>query len=143
MLGYIVGNDVSSRYWQLPERSGQQVNFAKGFDKFAPIGPVICSPAQIPKPECLTLVTLVNGVERQRTGLDDLIFNVRDLIRFAAKGRTLESGTVIMTGTPSGVAAFMKPPVWLKDGDVVEVQIDGIGKIRNMMVFEKEGNLAT
>lgn len=136
VLGYTVGNDISSRYWQLPNRSGQQVGFAKGFDKFAPIGPTICSTAQIPRSDCLTLVTSVNGVERQKSGIDDLIFNVQDIIRFAAKGHTLEPGTVIMTGTPSGVAAFMQPPVWLKDGDIVEVQIDGIGKIRNKMVFE-------
>lgn len=136
VLGYTVGNDVSSRYWQLLNRSGQQVTFAKSFDKFAPIGPVICSTMQIPKPDCLTLVTLVNGVERQKSGIDDLIFNVQEIIRFAAKGHRLEPGTVIMTGTPSGVAAFRDPPAWLNDGDIVEVQIDGIGKIRNKMVFD-------
>lgn len=138
VLGYTIGNDVSSRYWQLPDRSGQQAGYAKGFDKFAPLGPVICSTAQISHSELLKshLVTRVNGVERQKTGIDDLIFDVRDIIRFATRGHTLEPGTVIMTGTPSGVAAFMQPPAWLQDGDVVEVEIDGMGKIRNKMVFE-------
>ena len=74
---------------------------------------------------------------RQSTGINDLIFSVPEIIRFAARGHTLEPGTVIMTGTPSGVAAFRKPPTWLHDGDVVEVEIEGIGKIRNTMVFEK------
>ena len=136
VLGYTDGNDVSSRYWKLAERSGQQVSFAKGFDKFAPIGPIICSTAQIRRLDSLTLFTSVNGSVRQKSGTDDLIFNVPDIIRFAAKGHTLEPGTVIMTGTPSGVAAFMQPPAWLKEGDIVEVEIDGISKIRNKMVFE-------
>ncbi len=137
VLGYTIGNDISSRYWQMPERSGQQAGYSKSFDKFAPIGPIICSTAQIPTPDGLTLVTRVNGVQRQKSGVDDMIFNIRDIIRFAARGHTLQPGTVIMTGTPSGVAAFMKSPVWLQDGDVVEIQVEGIGTLRNKMVFEK------
>ncbi|KEF62027.1 5-carboxymethyl-2-hydroxymuconate isomerase, partial [Exophiala aquamarina CBS 119918] len=136
VLGYTVGNDVSSRYWQMPDRSGQQAGYSKSFDKFAPLGPVICSTAEIPSPETLTLVTKVNGLERQRGSIEDLIFTVQDIVRFTARGHTLEPGTVIMTGTPSGVAAFMKPPAWLKDGDVVEIAIDEIGTISNKMVFE-------
>lgn len=137
VLGYTIGNDVSSRYWQAPSRSGQQAGYAKSFDKFAPLGPVICSTAQIPNTDGLTLVTTVNGEQRQKSGVDDLIFNVRDVIRFAARGHTLEPGTVIMTGSPSGVAAFMQPPAWLQDGDVVEVKVDGLGQIRNKMVFDR------
>lgn len=121
----------------MPDRSGQQAGYSKSFDNFAPLGPVICSTAQIPAPDRLTLVTTVNGVERQKSSIEDLIFSVRDIIKFAARGHTLEPGTVIMTGTPSGVAAFMQPPAWLQDGDIVEVDIDGIGKISNKMVFEK------
>lgn len=137
VLGFTIGNDVSSRYWQMPERSGQQASYSKSFDNFAPLGPVICSTAQMPAPDRLTLVTTVNGVERQRSSTVDMIFNVRDIIRFVSRGHALEPGTVIMTGTPGGVAAFMQPPAWLQDGDIVEVSIDGIGKIRNKMVFEK------
>lgn len=84
----------------------------------------------------LTLVTTVNGDQRQKSGLNDLIFDIKDIIKFAARGHTLEPGTVIMTGTPSGVAAFMKPAAWLKDGDIVDIEIDGLGKLRNKMVFE-------
>lgn len=136
VLGYTIGNDVSSRHWQAPERCAQQAGYAKSFDKFAPLGPIICSTAQIPNPESLTMVTTVNGAERQRTGIDDLIFNVQDIIRFVSRGHTLAPGTVIMTGTPSGVAAFMQPPAWLQNGDIVEVEIDGLGKLSNKMVFE-------
>lgn len=138
VLGYTVGNDVSSRFWQLDkERSGGQHGYAKAFDKFAPIGPVLCSTAQITDPTKLNLRTLVNGIEKQQTGVDDLIFDIPAIIRHLSRGMTLRAGTVIMTGTPSGVAAFEKPPGWLKNGDVVEVQVPGIGKISNKMVFEE------
>jgi 2-keto-4-pentenoate hydratase/2-oxohepta-3-ene-1,7-dioic acid hydratase in catechol pathway len=136
VLGYTVGNDVSSRYWQAPDRSASQAGYAKSFDMFAPIGPVISSTAAIPHPEKLTLVTRVNGAERQRSGIDDLIFSIPDIIRFVSRGHTLEPGTVIMTGTPSGVAAALQPPAWLQDGDVVEIEVEGIGTLRNKFVFE-------
>jgi len=136
ILGYTVGNDVSSRYWQRPERSGNQHGYAKSFDKFAPIGPVLVSTSVIPDPKALTLRTKVNGEQRQITKTDDLIFDIPAIIRHLSRGTTLRPGTLIMTGTPSGVAAFMKPPAWLKDGDVVEIEISEIGKIRNRMVLE-------
>jgi len=137
ILGYTAGNDISSRYWQMPERSGNQHGYAKSFDKFASLGPIIASPAAIPDPSALTLRTTVNGDLRQQTRTDDLIFDINAIIRHLSRGTTLRRGTVIMTGTPSGVAAFLKPPVWLKDGDLVEIEIEGIGKIANRMVFEK------
>jgi 2-keto-4-pentenoate hydratase/2-oxohepta-3-ene-1,7-dioic acid hydratase in catechol pathway len=133
VLGYTVGNDVSSRYWQMPDRSGGQHGYAKSFDKFAPIGPVLVSTKDIPDPSLLTLTTKVNGELRQETKTDDLIFDIPTIIRHLSRGTTLRKNTVIMTGTPSGVAAFMKPPAWLKDGDIVEVEISGIGIIRNKM----------
>jgi 2-keto-4-pentenoate hydratase/2-oxohepta-3-ene-1,7-dioic acid hydratase in catechol pathway len=137
VLGYTAGNDVSSRFWQLDrERSGGQHGYAKSFDKFAPIGPVLCSTTQIPDPSKLTLRTTVNGVQKQSTRLDDLIFDVSAIIRHLSRGMTLRAGTVIMTGTPSGVAAFENPPGWLKHGDIVQVEVSGIGKIENRMVFE-------
>jgi 2-keto-4-pentenoate hydratase/2-oxohepta-3-ene-1,7-dioic acid hydratase in catechol pathway len=137
VLGYTVGNDVSSRFWQLDkDRSGGQHGYAKSFDKFAPIGPILCSTEQIPDPSNLHLTTTVNGVQKQSAGLDDLIFDVPAIIRHLSRGMTLREGTVIMTGTPSGVAAFEKPPGWLKDGDLVEVELQGVGSIANKMVFE-------
>lgn len=136
VLGYTVGNDVSSRYWQMPERSGNQHGYAKSFDKFAPIGPILCSSKVIPGPSALFLTTKVNGDVRQKAKLDDLIFDIPAIIRHLSRGTTLRKGTVIMTGTPSGVAAGMKPPQWLKDGDTVEVGISVIGTIKNKMKFE-------
>jgi len=135
ILGYTVGNDVSSRYWQQAKRSGGQHGYAKSFDKFAPIGPVLVSTTVIPDPKALTLKTRVNGQQRQITGTDDLIFDIPAIIRHVSRGTTLKPGTIIMTGTPSGVGAFMKPPAWLQDGDVVEVEISEIGTIRNKMVM--------
>jgi 2-keto-4-pentenoate hydratase/2-oxohepta-3-ene-1,7-dioic acid hydratase in catechol pathway len=138
VLGYMAGNDVSSRYWQMPERSGNQHGPAKSFDKFAPIGPVIASSKVVPNPHNLWIKSIVNGEIRQSARTDDFIYDIPAIIRHISRGTTLRKGTVVMTGTPSGVAAFMKPPAWLKDGDVVEVEIEKIGKIRNMMVFEKQ-----
>lgn len=80
---------------------------------------------------------MVNEVEKQKAGLDELIFDVGSILRHLTRGMTLRAGTVIMTGTPSGVAVFAKPPAWLQDGDTVEVEIDGIGSIKNRMVFER------
>ncbi|WKT43683.1 Fumarylacetoacetase-like, C-terminal [Fusarium oxysporum f. sp. vasinfectum] len=135
ILGYSAGNDVSSRWWQMPERSNHQHGVAKSFDKFAPIGPVITSTSVIPDPKKLTMKCLVNGVKRQEALIADQIFDIETLLVFLTKGKTLRKGTVIMTGTPSGVAAFLKPPKWLQDGDVVEVNVEEIGSIRNKFLF--------
>lgn len=137
ILGYMAGNDVSSRWWQMPERSNNQHGSAKSFDKFAPIGPVITSAAVIPDPKHLLMECFVNGEKRQSTKIQDQIFDVSAVLQHLSRGTTLRKGTVIMTGTPSGVAAFMKPPAWLKDGDTVEVRIEKIGCIRNHMKFEQ------
>ncbi|KAH7141935.1 fumarylacetoacetate hydrolase family protein [Dactylonectria macrodidyma] len=138
ILGYTAGNDVSSRWWQMPERSGNQHGSAKSFDKFAPIGPVITSPRVITDPADLRMECFVNGEKRQSTKIDDVIFDIPAILQHLSRGTTLRKGTIIMTGTPGGVAAFIKPPAWLKNGDVVEVHIDKIGVIRNKMVFEKD-----
>lgn len=134
LLGYTVGNDVSSRYWQMPERSGGQHGYAKSFDQFGPIGPVIVSTSEISTPH-LDLKTTVNGEERQNSNTSDLLFGIPQILEHLSRGTTLRRGTVVLTGTPSGVAAFLKPPIWLKSGDVVEIEISKIGKIRNKMVI--------
>ncbi|RHZ52052.1 hypothetical protein CDV55_102432 [Aspergillus turcosus] len=136
ILGYTAGNDVSSRYWQMPERSGHQHGSAKSFDKFAPIGPVITSTSVIPDYRELQMECFVNGEKRQSTKLDDLIFDIPAILQHLSRGTTLRKGTVIMTGTPSGVGFLMKPQACLKDGDVVEVRIDKIGSMRNRICFE-------
>lgn len=110
--------------------------FSKGFDKFAPLGPMIVSPAVVGAASDLHLQTFVNGEERQNTSTGDLLFGVEEIVAFCSQGTTLEAGTVILTGTPSGVAMGMAEPKYLKDGDVVEVSISGLGSVKNVMSFE-------
>jgi 2-keto-4-pentenoate hydratase/2-oxohepta-3-ene-1,7-dioic acid hydratase in catechol pathway len=140
VAGYASSNDVSARTWQRdPAYAGvvPQWCFSKGFDKFAPLGPMIVSPAVVGAADNLRLQTFVNGHLRQESNTDDLLFGVRAIISFLSQGTTLEKGTVILTGTPAGVAMGMKPkPQYLKDSDVVEVRIEGLGSCKNRMVFE-------
>jgi 2-keto-4-pentenoate hydratase/2-oxohepta-3-ene-1,7-dioic acid hydratase in catechol pathway len=135
VLGYTAGNDVSARNFQLPDTSGGQYCYAKSFDAFAPIGPCIVATSVIPDPQKLRYTTSVNGEKRQETGTDDMIWSVKQIIAHLSRGTTLRKGTVIMTGTPSGVGLFMKPQGFVKGGDVVEVHVEGIGSLVNEMVF--------
>ncbi|KAJ3532213.1 hypothetical protein NM208_g8545 [Fusarium decemcellulare] len=138
VAGYTVANDVSARTWQRdPQFAGgvPQWCFSKGFDHFAPMGPAIVSPSVLGAADNLLLQTRVNGEIRQEASTDDLVFGVKKIIAFVSQGTTLEKGSVILTGTPGGVALGMKPPKWLNNGDTVEVSISGIGTVRNRMVF--------
>lgn len=137
VLGYAAGNDVSSRWWQMPEHGGGQHGFAKSFDGFAPVGPVIAAPEAVGDLAVAELVTRVNGEERQRARLDDLLFDVADLLIHLTKGVKIRAGTLIMTGTPGGVGFFMKPQSWLEENDVVEVEISRIGVIRNRFIKDR------
>ncbi|KAL9946336.1 hypothetical protein D7B24_001785 [Verticillium nonalfalfae] len=139
IAGYLACNDVSARAWQRdPKKAGgvPQWCFSKGFDKFAPLSPMLVSPSVVGDASSLRLRTLVNGEERQNEGTDDLLFGVEAIVEFLSQGTTLEAGTVVLTGTPSGVAMGMKEPKYLNDGDVVEVTISGLGSVKNKMVFE-------
>lgn len=133
VLGYTVGNDVSARNFQLPEASGGQFCYAKSFDKFAPIGHTIVSSDAIPDPQALNLITRVNGEVKQETSTCDMIWGVRQIISHLSRGTTLRKGTVIMTGTPSGVGFFRKE--FLKNADIVEVELKGMAKVRNEMRY--------
>ncbi|KAK7409632.1 hypothetical protein QQX98_008147 [Neonectria punicea] len=133
VLGYTAGNDVSARNFQLKDAAGGQFGYSKSFDAFAPIGPAIWSAESVRDPQTLQLTTRVNGEVRQTTNTNDMIWSVRQIIAHLSRGRTLRSGTVIMTGTPSGVGFFQKR--FLQHGDVVEVEIEGLGKVANKMVF--------
>lgn len=136
VLGYCNTNDVSARNFQVPATvSGGQFSFAKSFDKFAPIGPVIVAPSLVPNPQALTLITKVNGEVRQSTSTEDMIWSVKQIISFVSKGTTLRKGTVILSGTPSGVGIFMEPQGYLKTGDVMEVSIDNLGTLANRVQF--------
>lgn len=136
VLGYAAGNDVSARNFQLPPYSGGQYCYAKSFDGFAPVGPFLVSKSVIPDPQKLDLVTRVDGEVRQQTSTSDMIWTVKQIIAHLSRGTTLRKGTIIMTGTPSGVGLFI-PNGFLKDGSVVEVSFSHIGTIRNKIVFEK------
>ncbi|OQU98884.1 hypothetical protein CLAIMM_04596 [Cladophialophora immunda] len=140
VAGYVVGNDVSCRDWQLDkDKAGMmpQWCFGKSFDKYAPVGPAIVSPRILGDASGLRLRTYVNGELRQDSDTSDLCFGVRKLVSFYSTGQTLEAGSLIMTGTPGGVAAAMKTPKYLQDGDEVVVEIEGIGKLRNVIKFDE------
>lgn len=140
IAGYVTSNDVSSRKWQRdPAYAGNvpQWSFSKGFDKYAPLGPMIVSPSVIGAADNLQLQTWVNGEERQNSNTDDLLYDVPTIVSFLSQGTTLEQGTVIMTGTPSGVGLpKYGPQRWLKNGDIVEVELEHLGRIKNRIVYE-------
>jgi len=139
VAGYTTGNDVSCRDWQMDkDKAGMmpQWSFSKSFDKYAPLGPCITSTEILGDASGLKLKTSVNGEARQESDTGDLVFGVRKLVSFLSTGQTLQAGSLIMTGTPGGVGFGMKPPVWLKDGDEVVVEIEGFGKVVNVMKFE-------
>nr|ALM31954.1 decarboxylase_GME686 [Daldinia eschscholzii IFB-TL01] len=138
VLGVTAGNDLSSRKWQRPPYSGGQFTYAKSFDNFAPIGPTILHHSFIPAKSPLEIKTTVNGEVRQNGSTSDMLFNIEKIIAHASRGTTLRQGTIIMTGTPAGIAAKWPGQPWLKDGDVVEVNISGIGSLKNKLVFETE-----
>lgn len=138
VAAYTVGNDVSARDWQRePGKAGvvPQWSFSKSFDKYAPLGPVLVAQKLLGAADQQELTTRVNGAVRQSGSTGDLCHGVQELVAFCSQGQTLQRGSLIMTGTPGGVGLFMKPPTFLQDGDEVEVEVSGIGKLRNTMTF--------
>jgi 2-keto-4-pentenoate hydratase/2-oxohepta-3-ene-1,7-dioic acid hydratase in catechol pathway len=135
VLGYTVANDVSARDWQ-KQWGGSQWCRGKTFDTFCPIGPALVTPAGIKNPNELAISTRVNGVTMQESNTRDMIFSVAEIIEFLSGSTTLEAGTLILTGTPEGVGMGRKPPVYLKAGDIVEVEVEGIGVLRNPVIEE-------
>ena len=135
VLGYTCGNDVSARDWQL-KTGGSQWCRGKTFDTFAPIGPCLVTTDEISDPGALRLRTMVNGETMQETNTSDMIFDVPTVIEFLSKSTTLLPGTIIFTGTPFGVGMGQNPPLWLKNGDVVQVEIEAIGTLTNRFVNE-------
>lgn len=128
VAGYTVMNDVSARDVQTQT---SQWTAGKALDTFAPMGPGIVPTSDIPDPQNLTLTTRVNGQVVQHTHTGDMIFTVAQAVAFLSTLMTLEPGDIIATGTPSGVGFTRTPPLFLRDGDVTEVEIGGIGAIRN------------
>ncbi|MCB9837916.1 MAG: fumarylacetoacetate hydrolase family protein [Phycisphaeraceae bacterium] len=135
LLGYCVANDVSARWWQ-KQGAGGQFHRGKSFDTFCPLGPGVIPAAQVPDPQALRLVTTLNGETVQDAPTSQMMFPVPTLIEECSRGTTLLPGTVILTGTPAGVGMAREPQRFLRDGDVVEVAIEGVGAIRNTVRAE-------
>jgi acylpyruvate hydrolase len=133
VAGYTVCNDVSARVLQM--QTGQWTA-GKAIDTFLPMGPGIVLASDIPNPQALTLTTRVNGEVVQHESTSQMIFSVAATIAFLSSFMTLEPGDLIATGTPSGIGARRQPPQFLHPGDIVEVEIEHIGMIRNQMVAE-------
>lgn len=130
ILGYTVANDLSTRDWQkVPELAGGQWCRSKGFDGFSPLGPALVMRDLIPNPNNLWLRSSVNGQKRQDSSTRDFIFKVEEVVSFLSCGNTIQAGTVIMTGTPAGVAEGMPGQPWLNAGDSVVTEIEGIGTL--------------
>ena len=128
VAGYSIMNDVTARDIQAQT---SQWTAGKALDTFAPMGPGIVPTSQITDPQTLTLITRVNGQEVQHDSTANMIFSVASAIAFLSSLMTLEPGDIIATGTPSGVGFKRTPPLFLQDGDVVEVEIERIGRLRN------------
>jgi len=130
VLGYTAANDVSARRWQGRRGSGQWVR-GKSFDTFCPLGPELVTADELQDPQNLRITCELNGQVMQDASTGDMIFPVAELISFLSSGTTLLPGTVILTGTPSGVGFTRKPPVYLMPGDTVTVTLEGIGVLSN------------
>ena len=128
VAGYVVFNDVSARKWQFDD--GQWTR-GKSCDTFAPNGPFLVTADEVPDPGALRITTHLNGEIMQDSNTNQLIFNIPKIVSCFSHSFTLHPGDLIATGTPAGVGFSRKPPVYLNDGDVVEVEIERIGRISN------------
>lgn len=133
VAGYACYNDGSVRDWQ---RHTSQFTPGKTFPGTGGFGPWLVTRDEIPDPAALHLVTRLNGAEMQKAPISDLVFDVPALVAYCSVFTNLEPGDVIITGTTGGVGAFRNPPVWMKEGDVVEIEISGIGTLRNPIAAE-------
>ncbi|MCL4169017.1 UNVERIFIED_CONTAM: hypothetical protein GTU68_027399 [Idotea baltica] len=135
VFGYTCGHDVSARDWQKGRPGGQWL-LGKTFDTFAPIGPWVVTKDEMPDPSDVRVQLILNGETMQDSTTAQLIFDIPELIEHVSKICKLQPGDLIFTGTPPGVGAARKPPVFLKPGDICEVKIDGIGTLTNPCVAE-------
>ncbi|HVW71474.1 MAG TPA: fumarylacetoacetate hydrolase family protein [Steroidobacteraceae bacterium] len=134
VAGYVVCNDVSVRDWQLRAPTHM---LGKSFDTHGPFGPWIVTADEIPNPHALMLETFVNGELRQRASTADMIHHVPAMLEELTTAFTLQPGDILSTGTPAGVGGLLDPPRYLVPGDVVRVEIEGIGYIENRVVEER------
>ena len=136
VLGYTCANDVSARDWQI-EKQKKQWARGKSFDTFCPLGPCLVTRDEIPDPNVLPVRAILNGRIMQDSNTSEMIFDVPSLVSDLSRSLTLLPGTVILTGTPEGVGYTRIPPVFLKEGDTITVEIEGIGTLSNRV--EQEG----
>ena len=128
VFGYTILNDITARDLQAKHK---QFFIGKSLDGSGPLGPVIVEKSAIPNPNKLNISTKVNGEVRQNSNTEHFIFSIEEVISVLSKGMTLEPGDLIATGTPAGVGKGFKPPRFLRDGDLVEIEVEGIGVLRN------------
>ena len=134
VAGYSIFNDASIRDYQM---RGQQWTLGKNFDGTGPFGPELVTADELPPgARGLKLTTRLNGATMQSSNTDELIFDVATLIARLSEALTLETGDVIVTGTPGGIGFFRKPPVYMKQGDICEIEIEAIGILRNRIEDE-------
>ncbi len=133
VFGYCCGNDISARDWQKGKPGGQWL-LGKTFDTFAPLGPIIVTADEVPNPHSLRIELRLNGQTMQSSNTNQLIFPVDFLISHISQFVTLKPGDLIFTGTPAGVGAGRTPPLFLKPGDELEVEIEGLGVLKNRVV---------
>jgi 2-keto-4-pentenoate hydratase/2-oxohepta-3-ene-1,7-dioic acid hydratase in catechol pathway len=132
IFGYMILNDVSARDIQAKDK---QFTRAKGFDTFAPCGPWITTADEVSNPQNLKMVTKVNGIVRQNSSTSNMFLGVYSVVSMLSKVMTLEKGDIISTGTPAGVMLNKPDAVFLKDGDKIEMEIEGLGKLENTVKF--------
>jgi 2-keto-4-pentenoate hydratase/2-oxohepta-3-ene-1,7-dioic acid hydratase in catechol pathway len=132
IFGYMILNDASARDIQAKDK---QFTRAKGFDTFAPCGPWITTADEISDPHNLSMITKVNGTIRQNSSTSNMFLKVTSIVSMLSKVMTLEKGDIISTGTPAGVMLNKPDAVFLKDGDKIEMEIEGLGKLENMIRF--------
>ena len=132
---YRAANDVSARWWQ-KQGSGGQFCRGKSFDTFCPLS-LPTRAERVPNPQSLRIITRVNGEVMQDASTADMYHSVAKIISVLSDATTLLAGTILLTGSPAGVGASRKPPIFLKDGDIVEVEIPGVGRVRNPVLSEK------
>ncbi|KAF9124747.1 hypothetical protein BGW39_007929 [Mortierella sp. 14UC] len=138
VLGYTIGNDISTRKWQGNNLGSGQWCFSKSFDTFAPLGPCLVSKDLIKDPNQLRIRTRLNGKVMQDSSTADMIFNVPRLIAFLSQSTTLMPGDVVLTGTPEGVGFKRDPPIYLQHGDHVVCEIETIGELHNTVAYESK-----
>lgn len=137
ILGYTCANDVSARDWQFEKQKGQWAR-GKSFDTFCPLGPFMVTKDEIENPNRLRIRTTLNDTVLQNANTDAMIFPIADIISLLSQSMTLLPGTVILTGTPEGVGFTRQPPVFLKDGDRITIEIEKIGRLSNPVKKERQ-----